>query len=385
MVPVYDSKDMVYIERENFDLFYRTIVYDFDFNLCWNYFVQNYHCYVIHSEDVDFNEKLFYGFYNIQFSFKELEHLNDKSRVLTVTKGSQCDVFDGVGDYVSDHAGLALFSRNNSVLELYYRDIVNKFTSNIKIPFSCVHDSKVKLVNGTVWIVTWKPGGTSVDAICVKNEKEWYHITSTSRSPIELGNIESSNMLVTISNHCSAWKVFDINNKILKVNQTNEIDFVELQIPMKLDDEQYLYVVFIFKTTVILNYRSPSYSTKVFYFLTYEGSHLKSYKRMNLKEVFQNSKHGFSELKELLPYNINIIPELGKMILMFNTNILFIIDPGTCEVVQALNPLNTNPEKWSNTLKQIVGNLPTICLSVFDHFMNLALKGLTPLLMMNRK
>ena len=42
-----------------------------------------------------------------------------------------------------------------------------------------------------------------------------------------------------------------------------------------------------------------------------------------------------------------------------------------------LNPLSANPEKWSNTLKQIVGKLPTICLSVFDHFMNLALKGLT--------
>ena len=42
-----------------------------------------------------------------------------------------------------------------------------------------------------------------------------------------------------------------------------------------------------------------------------------------------------------------------------------------------INPLSANPEKWSNTLKQIVGNLPTICLSVFDHFMNLALKGLT--------
>ena len=41
-----------------------------------------------------------------------------------------------------------------------------------------------------------------------------------------------------------------------------------------------------------------------------------------------------------------------------------------------VNPLSANPEKWSNTLKQIVGNLPTICLSVFDHFMNLALKGL---------
>ena len=41
-----------------------------------------------------------------------------------------------------------------------------------------------------------------------------------------------------------------------------------------------------------------------------------------------------------------------------------------------INPLSANPEKWSNTLKQIVGNLPTICLSVFDHFINLALKGL---------
>ena len=40
------------------------------------------------------------------------------------------------------------------------------------------------------------------------------------------------------------------------------------------------------------------------------------------------------------------------------------------------NPLSANPEKRSNTLKQIVGNLPTICLSVFHHFMNVALKGL---------
>ena len=43
---------------------------------------------------------------------------------------------------------------------------------------------------------------------------------------------------------------------------------------------------------------------------------------------------------------------------------------------KVFNPLSANPEKWSNTLKQIVGNLPTICLSVFDHFMNLTLKGL---------
>ena len=41
-----------------------------------------------------------------------------------------------------------------------------------------------------------------------------------------------------------------------------------------------------------------------------------------------------------------------------------------------LNSLNANPTKWSNTLKQLVGNLPTNCLSVFDHLVRLAIKGL---------
>ena len=38
------------------------------------------------------------------------------------------------------------------------------------------------------------------------------------------------------------------------------------------------------------------------------------------------------------------------------------------------NPLSANPTKWSNTLKQFVGKLRTNCLSVFDHFVKLALK-----------
>ena len=41
------------------------------------------------------------------------------------------------------------------------------------------------------------------------------------------------------------------------------------------------------------------------------------------------------------------------------------------------NALSAKITKWSNTLKQFVGNLPTNCLSVFDHFVGLALKGLT--------
>ena len=39
-----------------------------------------------------------------------------------------------------------------------------------------------------------------------------------------------------------------------------------------------------------------------------------------------------------------------------------------------LNPLSTT--KWPNTLKQFDDNLLTNCLSVFDHFVKLALKGL---------
>ena len=47
-----------------------------------------------------------------------------------------------------------------------------------------------------------------------------------------------------------------------------------------------------------------------------------------------------------------------------------------CFSAVVFNPLNANPTKWSNTLKQFVGNWPTNCLSVFDHFVKLALKGL---------
>ena len=41
-----------------------------------------------------------------------------------------------------------------------------------------------------------------------------------------------------------------------------------------------------------------------------------------------------------------------------------------------LNPLSANPTKCSNILKLFVGNLPTNCLSVFEYFVRLTLKGL---------
>ena len=45
-----------------------------------------------------------------------------------------------------------------------------------------------------------------------------------------------------------------------------------------------------------------------------------------------------------------------------------------------VNPLGANPTKLSNTLKQFVGRLPTNCLNVFEHFVELALKGLNRLI-----
>ena len=48
------------------------------------------------------------------------------------------------------------------------------------------------------------------------------------------------------------------------------------------------------------------------------------------------------------------------------------------------NPLSANRTKWSNTRKHFVGNLPTICVSVFDHFLILVLKGLKDLIYISK-
>ena len=45
-------------------------------------------------------------------------------------------------------------------------------------------------------------------------------------------------------------------------------------------------------------------------------------------------------------------------------------------ITQEVKPLSANFAKCSNTLKQFVGKLQTNCLSVFDHFVVLAVKGL---------
>ena len=49
---------------------------------------------------------------------------------------------------------------------------------------------------------------------------------------------------------------------------------------------------------------------------------------------------------------------------------------GNLSFANSVNFVSLKITKWSNTLKQFVGKLPTNCFSVFDHFVGLALKGL---------
>ena len=62
--------------------------------------------------------------------------------------------------------------------------------------------------------------------------------------------------------------------------------------------------------------------------------------------------------------------DVGKLL---TYGILEILEPGQRLL---FNLLGANLTKCSNTLKQFVDSLPTNCLSVFDHFVWLALKGL---------
>ena len=64
--------------------------------------------------------------------------------------------------------------------------------------------------------------------------------------------------------------------------------------------------------------------------------------------------------------------------LWFHLSLRNVLEVSVCE--SFINPLIANLTRWSNTLKQFVGKLPTNCLSVFDHFVGLAFKGLSSLL-----
>ena len=75
--------------------------------------------------------------------------------------------------------------------------------------------------------------------------------------------------------------------------------------------------------------------------------------------------------------NFERLPNKGSNLIDFQFIFKKIILQNTCErLLLPFNPLSASRTKWSNTLKQFVGKLPTNCWSVFNHFVGLALKGL---------
>ena len=96
---------------------------------------------------------------------------------------------------------------------------------------------------------------------------------------------------------------------------------------------------------------------------------LKSQLSNQTKTVF-NRKQRYRNRLMVKLLGIQIVDQL-----YFNLHIVTFVNLLPSNLM--LNPLSANPTKLSNTLKQFVGNSPTNCLGVSDHFVKLALKGLT--------
>ena len=82
------------------------------------------------------------------------------------------------------------------------------------------------------------------------------------------------------------------------------------------------------------------------------------------------------EKNVMLPIATDIVPlQFFLQLLIITTfHLLFT----KCQFSSYFNSLRANSTEWSHTLKQFVGNLPMNCLNVSDHFVGLALKGLSP-------
>ena len=70
-----------------------------------------------------------------------------------------------------------------------------------------------------------------------------------------------------------------------------------------------------------------------------------------------------------------VVFEAGYCLLGIQSNVA---RPTTYDYL--INSLSASLTKWSNRLKQFVGKWPTNCLSMFHHFVGLALKGLTEII-----
>ena len=95
---------------------------------------------------------------------------------------------------------------------------------------------------------------------------------------------------------------------------------------------------------------------------------------------------GFLKYPNKIPKCFQLILTIfNQMFTLFKSNTIYVLtlvkilhdDCGFQRCAHdPINSLIVYPSKWSNTLKQFLGCQLTNCLSVFDHFVGLALRGL---------
>ena len=128
--------------------------------------------------------------------------------------------------------------------------------------------------------------------------------------------------------------------------------------------------IFFWKTQILWFYVTQNNYDKiiiktnsfVFYFLFTRFTSLSSHSKYFLRDVFYNDK--INNHKIIIMIISNNQQKSSEVIALLSFTIII------------FNPLSASPTKWPNTHKQFVGNLPTNFLSVFDHYVRLALKGL---------
>ena len=109
-----------------------------------------------------------------------------------------------------------------------------------------------------------------------------------SATDVELEFIESSNMLMNFrkNDFSHYWKVLYIDHNVLQVSETNKVDFLKQHNSRKFDDNEDLFMIGIYQTTVVLlGYVHES--GNFLHFWKYERNNLKSCKKMNLRQIFQ--------------------------------------------------------------------------------------------------
>ena len=74
-------------------------------------------------------------------------------------------------------------------------------------------------------------------------------------------------------------------------------------------------------------------------------------------------------------YFLKRFPANGRFLFRTTTSLIFQVVEKWSIGCRWADSLSANPTKWSKTLKKFVGKLPTNCLSVFEDFVGLALKG----------